>query len=604
MSVLSLISLLGGLGLFLYGMTTMGSGLEKMAGGKTEGILQKLTDHPLKGVALGAIITALIQSSSGTTVIVIGLVNSGIMKFAQAVGVIMGANIGTTVTAQILRLSDISGDNIFLQLLKPTALAPAAAFVGIILFMFCKSAKKRTVGQILLGFGVLFTGMFAMEAAVVPLRESPWFIELFSGLTNPLLGVLVGLGVTAIIQSSSASVGILQALTVTGAVTWGSAIPIILGQNIGTCVTGLIASVGASRAAKRVAVSHVYFNVIGTLVFLAAIYGFKAIFGFDAWNDSIGKGQVANFHTLFNVVTTLLFLPFTKLLVRLSEMTVPDKGPSYPELETTILDERLYASPAVAIAQARKAVEQMAELGQMIQRDSVRLLLKHDEEAIALAQQREGVIDKLDVSVSNYLVGISAKELSEQESHEVNTLLTFVTEFERIGDYAINVVERGGEVYDKGVNFTEDARQELAVLDAAVAEIMDVTIRTFVHDDIGLAWRVEPLEETVDMICETLRERHIDRLKDGRCNIEAGIIFLEVLADFERVSDHCSNVAAHILSAEAETDPHSLRRKLHDGTEPRYNELLRQYQVKYLEDLNVALPHEQLSFTQALPAGE
>lgn len=583
MTIFNLISLLGGLALFLYGMTIMGQGLEKLAGGRTEKILQKLTSSTIKGVGLGAIITALIQSSSGTTVIVIGLVNSGIMQFKQAIGIIMGANIGTTVTAQILRLSDLSSDNIFLMLLKPKTLAPAIAFVGAILYVFLKGAKKRNVGQIMLGFGILFTGMFAMEDAVLPLRESPWFAELFATLQNPLLGVLAGALVTGVIQSSAASIGILQALTATGAITWANAVPIILGQNIGTCVTGMIASIGASRAAKRVAVSHVYFNVVGTVVWLVGIALVRVTIGLPFWENAIGMGGIANFHTLFNVVTTILFIPFANLLVKLSELTVPEKaGDAHPELTPVILDARLYTSPSVAIGQARKAVEQMAELGRLNQQDAIPLLLKQEAEAVQLAQQREDVIDRLDVSVTNYLVNMTELQLSEYESREVTTLLNFVTEFERIGDYAINVVERGAEVADKGIQFSQAAQAELGVLNEAVGEVFNITMGAFAHDDMDEAVRVEPLEETIDTICETLRERHIARLKNGQCNIEAGIIFLEVLTNYERISDHCSNVAARLISVEDETiDPHTLRRSQHAGDIPRYNDLAHHYREKY-----------------------
>lgn len=603
MNFFSVVSLLGGLALFLYGMTIMGGGLEKLAGSKTESILQKLTSSTTKGVVLGAVITAIIQSSSGATVIVIGLVNSGIMKFSQALGVIMGANIGTTVTGQILRLSDISGDNFFLKLLKPSTLAPAVAFIGIIFFLFFKSTKKRNIGQILMGFGILFTGMFAMEAAVLPLRESPWFIELFSSLQNPILGILAGMLVTAVIQSSSASVGILQAITATGAITWGSAIPIILGQNIGTCATGLIASAGASRAAKRVAFAHLYFNMIGTAVFVGIIYGCKAIFGIPFWGDALNKGDVANFHTLFNVVSTLLFIPFSWVLVWLSEKTVPDKkGKDYPELAPTILDERLFTSPSVAVAQARKAVEQMAVLGHLNQTDTIPLLFAYNEETIRVAQQREDVIDKLDVSIANYLVHLTQRELSEYESGEVTSMLNFVTEFERVGDHAINVVERSVEVYDKGTIFSPDAKRELRVLNTAVSEIMEITIRAFVHDDLEEAGQVEPLEETIDLICETLRDRHIGRLQRSECSIEAGVIFLEVINNYERISDHCSNVAARMISASLEDggfDAHKLRRTLHQGRMGEYNEQIDQYHKKYMPLLN-----DETTDTPALPQAQ
>ncbi|MDL2219566.1 Na/Pi cotransporter family protein [Ruminococcaceae bacterium OttesenSCG-928-O06] len=583
MNFFNLVTLFGGLAFFLYGMSIMGSGLEKLAGGKTESILQKLTSSTVKGVVLGAIITALIQSSSGTTVIIIGLVNSGIMQFKQAIGVIMGANIGTTVTAQILRLSDLSGDSFFLQLLKPSTLAPAIAIVGAVLYVFMKNAKRRNIGQIMLGFGILFAGMFSMEEAVMPLRDSPWFYELFATLQNPILGVLAGAIVTGIIQSSAASIGILQALTATGAITWANAVPIILGQNIGTCVTGMIASVGASRAGKRVAISHVYFNVVGTVLWLIGIYITRAVGALPFWENTINMGGIANFHTLFNVITTIVFIPLSGVLVKLTEWTVRDvPAEHHPELTPVVLDERLYGSPGVAIAQARNAVEQMATLGRLNQKNAIGVMLHYNEENIQLAQQRENVIDKLDVNITNYLVGMTELELSEYESREVTTLLNFVTEFERIGDYAINVVERSGEVADKRIHFSAPAIAELEVLDEAVGEILDMATQAFVQADMELAGRVEPLEETVDAICETLRERHIMRLKQGECSIEAGIIFLEVLNDYERISDHCSNVAARLLTTEdGEMDPHSLRRSQHAGDLPRYNELIRYYREKY-----------------------
>lgn len=590
MTFFDVVSLAGGLALFLYGMNIMGAGLEKMAGGKVEGVLQKLTSNTVKGVGLGAAITALIQSSSGTTVILIGLVNSGIMQFAQAIGVIMGANIGTTVTGQLLRLSDISGDSFWLQLFKPSTLAPAVAFVGMILYMFFKSQKKRNIGQILMGFGILFTGMFGIEAAVMPLRDSPWFAQLFTSLQNPFLGLLAGALVTAVIQSSSASVGILQALTTTGLVTWSSAIPIILGQNIGTCSTGLIASVGTSKSAKRVAVVHLYFNVIGALLFMGIIYAIEYIWGFPFWNDTMNKGDIADFHTLFNVAATLIFLPFTKLLARLAEWTVREKPEDvHEELVLTVLDERLYASPSLAVQQARKAILQMATTSRLNQRDAIPMLFEHNQKKVELANEREDVVDKLDVRVSNYLVKMADLDLSEEESRQVTLLLNFVTEFERIGDYADNVIGRGGEVFDKQIEFSEPAKLELTVLNDAVSEIMDLTVKSFQDNDFLAAGRVEPLEETVDLICEILRERHISRLKNGLCNIDAGIVFLSVLTDYERISDHCSNIAARMLSEDSETghfNTHELRRNMHEGQLAHYNDLLEEYNQKYIPQLS------------------
>ncbi len=590
--------------MLLYGMSIMGAGLEKLAGGKMESVLQRMTSSTVKGVGVGALFTGLIQSSAATTVIAIGLVNSGIMAFRQAVGVVMGANIGTTVTGQLISLADISQDNIALKILNPGTLAPLAAFAGIILYMFFKSPQKRNIGQILLGFGIMFSGIFAMEGAVYPLRESPLFIEMFSSLTNPFLGILAGAAVTALIQSSSASVGILQALTVTGAITWGNAIPIILGQNIGTCVTAFLASIGTSRAAKRVAVTHLAFNVTGTALFIAAIYAFKALFGIPVWNDAINKTDIAMFHTCFNVIVTLIFIPFVNALVWIAEKVVPEvAGEAHPELEATILDNRLLASPSLAIAQARKAVEQMAVLGHMNHRDTVPLLLKYDTEAVNIAEQREDLVDKLDVNVTNYLVALAERDLSEADSRDVTTLLNFVTEFERMADYAMNVVERAGEVYDKEITFSEGARHELEVLSGAVDRIYQLATESFVREDTDIARRVEPLEETVDLLCEMLRERHITRLKQGKCVLEAGIVFLEVLTDYERVSDHCSNVAARLLSNEANVlDSHALRRNLHAGEDNWYNETLGQYREKYVRMLDEAGAeeeeggHQQLSF--------
>ncbi len=588
MDFFGVVTMAGGVAMFLYGMSIMGSGLEKLVGGKAETVLRKLTSSTLKGVLLGAIITGLIQSSAGTTVVVIGLVNSGILQFSQGIGVVMGANIGTTVTGQIIRLSDISGDAFIIRLLKPAALGPLIICLGAILFLFFKNANKRNFGQILLGLGILFFGLITMEGAVAPLRNSPLFIQAFASLKNPFLGVLAGAVVTIILQSSSASVGILQALTATGAVCWGNAIPIILGQNIGTCFTALIAAVGASRGAKRVAFSHLYFNLSGSLLCLILLYGYRAIFGAPFWDAQMNMGDVANFHTLFNVATTLFFIPFVGLLVKLVTWTIPErKGETHPELAPVVLDERLYATPSVAIGQARKAVEQMAEVGRLNQQNAVQLLLASSAEEVQLAEQREDVIDKLDVAVTNYLVGMTRLELSETESQDVTTLLNFVTEFERIGDYAVNVVERGGEVLDKGIRFSRSAQRELHVLDEAVGEVFDLTIGAFTLGDMELAATVEPLEETVDVICETLRERHIARLKEGGCSIEAGIVFLEVLTNYERISDHCSNVAARLLSTEdEEMDPHALRRSLHEGGQERYDRLLGRYREKYVGRLD------------------
>ncbi|MEF9969375.1 MAG: Na/Pi cotransporter family protein [Ruthenibacterium sp.] len=588
MTIFNVISLAGGIALFLYGMSIMGSGLEKVAGGKMEAVLQKLTSSTVRAVLFGALITGVIQSSAGTTVIVIGLVNSGIMQLSQAIGVIMGANIGTTVTGQILRLSDVSGGGLFMELVKPSNLAPIVAFFGAILYVFFKAPKKRNIGQILVGFGLLFTGMTAMTAAVEPLRDSPLFIKLFTSLQNPFLGVLAGALVTVAIQSSSASVGILQALSSTGIVTWGSAIPIILGQNIGTCSTPLMASVGASKAAKRSAMVHLYFNVIGTALFMAAIYGAKAVFKFSWWDATMNMGDIANFHTLFNVVVTVLFIPFTRVLARLAELTIPDKEGDATDIEIPVLDERLFNSPAVAIQQAKSAVETMGRNAQLNYADAVPVLFSHNQDVIQLIHQRESVIDSLEVSISNYLIKITDKELGETESHTVNELINFIVEFERIGDYAINVVDRSGEIFDKEITFSQSAVDELNLLNKAILEILSLTLDAFVSNDARVAERVEPLEETIDLMIDLLRDRHIMRLKTGVCAIESGIIFLEILTNLERISDHCSNVAARIVGTDSEDDhfdAHEFRRNMHDGYVPNFNEMLTQYKEKYYTGL-------------------
>lgn len=588
MTIYNVINLAGGLALFLYGMSIMGTGLEKFAGGKMESILQKLTSSTWKAVLLGAVITALIQSSSGTTVIVVGLVNSGIMQLSQAIGVIMGANIGTTITGQIIRLSDIAGGGFFMELLKPATFAPILAFAGAVFFVFIKSPRKRNLGQILMGFGLLFIGMNMMTVAVSGLKDSPTFAALFTKLQNPVLGVLAGTLVTIAVQSSSASIGILQALSSTGMVTWGSAIPIILGQNIGTTSTSLLAAVGTSKAAKRSAMVHVYFNLIGTAVFLVAIYGFKAMFGFDWWNTTMNMGDIANFHTLFNVVVTILFLPFTKALAWLAEHSVKDDEEQETDIEVPMLDELLFKSPAVAIQQARGAVETMARNARSNYGEAVPVLYSHDVERINLIHKRESVIDKLEVNINNYLVKLTDHELSDRESHTVTELLNFVIEYERIGDYAINVVDRSGEIFDKSIVFSDQAKKELALVDSAVKEILDTTLSAFHEDNLTRASEVEPLEETIDLMIDYLRENHMRRLKEGVCAIDSGIIFLEILTNLERISDHCSNIAARIIGRESEDDhfdAHEFRRKMHAGLAPDFNRMLEQNKAKYYAPL-------------------
>ncbi len=581
------ISLLGGLALFLYGMNILGNGLEKVSGGRMEKTLEKLTNNIFLSVLLGAIVTAAVQSSSATTVIVVGLVNAGILKLRQAIGVIMGANIGTTITAHILRLSDISSDNFVLQFLKPTTLAPLVAVIGIVLYMTAKRDSKKDIGQILLGFGILFTGMFNMEAAVAPLKDVPEFTALFSTFSNPILGVIFGAIVTAIIQSSSASVGILQALSSTGQITYASAFPIIMGQNIGTCITPILASIGASKNAKRTAMVHLYFNIIGTAVFLTATYAIQYTIGFPFWNFPIDKGGIANFHTIFNVVVTLGFIPFAGLLEKLANWTIRAKGDDgNTEIDiTSNLDERFVrTSPGLAIDQARITVNQMAALSKQNLVNSIKMLNKYDSKVMERIRETENTIDKMEDRLSEYLLKVSAMELTEPESRAVSKLLRLMSEFERIGDYSINITESAELMFQNNVSFSDEGMREMNVITDAVYEIVETTqLATELHD-IKKALTIEPLEEVIDLMEETLKTRHIDRMKNGLCSADAAFPFVEILSNLERISDHCSNVGVYLIGHEAENtgiDRHEYIRKLHKGETEQYSERFAYYESKY-----------------------
>ena len=573
MDITHITSLLGGIALFLYGMSIMGAGLEKLAGGKMQGVLQKLTSSTIKGVIFGTLITGVIQSSAGTVVICVGLVNSGIMTLTQSVGVIMGANIGTTVTGQLIRMADISGDSLWLTLIQPKTFAPVVAFIGCIFYVFLRNAKKKNIGQIMLGFGILFTGMSLMDTGVSPLRESAAFQELFVSMTNPILGVLVGMVVTVIIQSSSASVGILQALSSTGLVTFGSAIPIILGAHIGTAFTPLLTIGGSSKDGKRAALIHLYFNIIGSCVLLAAIYAVRYTIGIPVWGDVMNKSSIANIHTMSSVAAMLLFLPFSKVLSKLAMLTVPDSAEEAQELSMPVLDERLFKSPAVALQQAKNAVVKMSRRAARNVSLSTPLLLKMDEEVLSAINVRENLIDRMEVEISNYLIKMTDQELGDEESHAVTELLNFVTEFERIGDYAVNIQEKAVELSEKEASFSENAQNELKLLDAALEQILTRTNDAFENDDVQLARQVEPLEEVIDIMVEKLRDQHIKRLKDGICSIDTGVVFLDVLNNAERISDHCSNIAARLVGTSEgdDYDSHTLKSLMHHNPTKEYS---------------------------------
>ena len=563
----------------------MSSGLEKLSSGRLEHILERLTSNVFKSVLLGALVTAVIQSSSATTVMCVGFVNAGIMKLSQTVGIIMGANIGTTVTAQLLSLGDINSDNILLTILKPSTLGPLLAIFGIVLYMFVRNEQKKTVGQIILGLGLLFIGMKSMESAVTVLRDVPEFRELFVTFSNPLLGVLVGAVVTAIIQSSSASVGILQALASTGIVTFNVAVPLIMGQNIGTCITAILSSIGASKNAKRTAALHLSFNLIGTCVFLIALYVGNALFHFGFWTDVMDRSTIANLHLTFNVCCTILLLPFHKQLVKLVQKVVPGDT---EERELSVLDERFLSSPSLALEKARDAVIQMGCFARDNYHLAVELLDKFDPKKLERLNEAETTIDKLEGMLDNYLVKLTDNRgLTSEESTRVSELLHTLSDFERIGDYSVNVSESAVILHNRGPAFSHEAKAELRSLTDAVSETLDKTMACYEARTRATAVQVEPLEEVVDLLCASLRNRHIERLKNGECTIEQGTQFLELLFNLERISDHCSNVALYIVRQTSSRDDivridsHAYMRELHHGGDKEFGTLYNQYREKY-----------------------
>ncbi len=555
MDIFSVLSMLGGLALFLYGMNVMSSGLEKMAGGKLESIFERLTSNPFKSVLLGAAVTAVIQSSSASTVMVVGFVNAGIMKLRSAIGIIMGANIGTTVTAWVLSLSGLSGDNIAVKMLKPASFAPIVAVIGVALIMFSKSSKKKDLASILVGFAVLMFGMTMMSDAVEPLKENEQFANILLLFQNPFLGVLAGALLTAIIQSSSASVGILQSLSSTGAITFGSALPIILGQNIGTCVTAMLSSVGTSKNARRVAIVHLYFNIIGTVLFLGLFYILNAVIGFSFIDGSVDEFKIAIVHTIFNVSTTLILLPFTKVLEKLAYVTIkgdPNENTGDFEQEFRILDERFLQSPSFAVEKCRELTMKMGEISIKNIKEAINLVIgKYDKEKSVEICAIENVIDVYEDKLGTYLVKISSQDLSEHDSRSVSTLLHLIGDFERISDHAQNIAETATERYEKKSEFTPSAEKELEVMIAAVDEILDMALAAFCNNDIKVAQQIEPLEETIDNLRSMIKNNHIARLKNGECTIENGFILNDLLTDLERTSDHCSNIAVCIIEENA-----------------------------------------------------
>ncbi len=594
MNIRDVITLLGALATFLFGMSTMTSGLEKLASGKLASLLEKLTDNILKGVLLGAVVAGMVHSSAATTVMCIGFVNAGILKLRQAVGVIMGANIGTTITAQILRLGGLSDENLFLSLLKPGMLGPLVAFVGILFFSFFNGGKKKTVGQIMLGLGLLFIGIKSMENALAPLTELEAFQQLFVQFSNPLLGIGVGAAITALIQSSTASVAILQALSASGVVTFSTAMPIIMGQNIGTCVTAILSSIGASRNAKRTAAVHLYFNLIGTLVFLTALYTLNASIGLSFWNATMNYGTIADLHSVFNIVCTALLLPFNRLLVRLVEWTIPDSGAADPV--STVLDPRFLSTPSVALERARTVTIQMGELAEENYHAAVALLSNYDPKQLEQLNKREESIDRMEDALDQYLVQLSRHSLSVHDSDLVSDLLHALSDFERIGDYSVNLSESATALNNQGLVFSDEAMEELDLVCSAVSEALARVMEAYRTHDSYAAFRVEPLEEVVDLITATLRERHVERLKAGACTVELGTQFLELLINLERISDHCSNAAVRVIHEYSEKgslvreDIHTYLHQLHQGGSEEFDQLFAEAKEKYYRPIACAAP--------------
>ena len=535
-NVLSVVQLVGGLALFIYGMTTMGKGLERAAGSKLEKTLEKMTGNLFSALLMGLVVTMVIQSSSATTVMVVGFVNAGIMTLRQSVGVILGANIGTTITAQILRL-DSGGvtDNIVMQMLKPSNLAYVVVLVGVIIMMLAKKRRTRDIADIFTGFGILFIGMSVMEGSVAPLADLPQFAELFAAISNPVLGVLVGTGVTAIIQSSSASVGILQALSTTGAITWSAAIPIILGQNIGTCITAFLSSLGGSKNARRTAMVHFYFNLIGSIVFIVGIYAIQYTIGFPFWDAPIDKGGIANFHTFFNVTNTILFLPFTGLLVKLATWSVPSGEVQEDPLAK--LEPRFLTTPALALEQAQRCIAEMGEAAKQNFKLATEPLFNSsvapNEDVF---REHESFLDRAEVEIGRYLTNIHNIRSVDQR-RQTAEMMHSLSDFEKIGDYAQNIFGRMDEFRQAELSFSPSAAQELRTMCAAVSEALDLTVEGYVNRSVSLSRTVEPLEEVVDTLKERLKSRHIERLSNSECTMQTGIPFLDIVHDLEKISD-------------------------------------------------------------------
>ena len=577
-----IIELLGGLALFLFGMDTMGKALERQAGGKLQTILAKMSSNVFKGFLLGMAVTAVIQSSSATTVMVVGFVNSGIMSLNQAVGVIMGSNIGTTITSWILSLSGLEGNSVLIKLFKPSTLAPLVGTIGIVLFMFTGSEKKKGIGVIMLGFLALMTGMDIMGDSMEFLESEAWFGNLMISFSNPILGILFGALLTAVIQSSSASVGILQSLCLTGKVTFGAAIPIILGQNIGTCITAIMGAIGANRNARRTAMVHLLFNVVGVLMFSVVFYGLGLVIDWAFLDDSVSAWNIAVIHTLFNVGATAVLMPMNKLLVKLAYVFVPAEPVHQAPV---LLDERLLATPAVAVQRAHEIAADMGKDALEAMKLAMGLTTDFDEKNLERVTHLEDATDRYQDALGTYLVKLSAKPLSVSDNRTLNTLLYTVADLERIGDHAVSIAKAALEIEEKKIAFSQQAQEELAVLKKAVTDTVERTVAAYEKLDVQLALKVEPQEQVVDMLVREIKSRHVRRLRDGKCTIEYGFVLEDLLTAYERIADHCSNIAVEILQvAEGKLEAHEYLSALKAGElheSAAFAEQFAKYKAKY-----------------------
>ncbi len=585
MDIFGVLSLVGGLALFLYGMVVMEEGLTKASGGRLESILENLTTNRFKGVLLGAAVTGIIQSSSATTVMVVGFVNSGIMKLSQAVGVIMGANIGTTATAWILSLAGINSDSVFVKILNPTVFCSVLALIGVFYLLFSKNEKKKNIALILVGFSVLMYGMQTMSDAVSPLADQPKFVHALTMFSNPGLGCLAGALLTAVIQSSSASVGILQALSMTGDVTFATAFPIILGANIGTCITAILSSIGANKNAKRAAAIHLSFNIIGVAVCMTVFYGINAFVHFSFLAKVANPAGIAILHSAFNIAATCLLFPFGDKLVKLTQIIIPDgKEDEIPQDECSkLLDPRFLESPSLAAAQCRQAAKNMAEDTQKALFGAIDLINDYDKKGAEEVSRLEDLVDRYEDALGSYMVKLSSHDLSEQDSHTLSIMLHCIGDFERISDHAVNIAEAAEELHDKGEHFSKKALEELEVYTRAVKDVVSMSFHVFTEEDKELAYKVEPLEEVIDYLNEEVKKRHVKRLRKGKCTIELGFILSDITTAYERVSDHCSNIAVCMIEvSENEFDTHEYMLSLKGKNSGTFEKEVAEIQLKYV----------------------